>query len=231
MANESATAAPFVEDVLDRCATQGFRAVTFVCVLDTASKDDTLERLRVLESRRRELRVLWAPENRTVVDAYVRGYEAALALGCDWILEIDAGYSHQPADLPKFFTRMNGDHACVFGSRFCDGGRVIDSSISRRIVSRGGSALANVVLGTKLTDMTSGFELFSRAALEHVLARGIHSRGPFFQTEIKAHCREMSAVEVPIEYRAASHHIGARALGDAFLNLGRLAALRLTGRL
>ena len=231
MANESATALGFVDDVLGQCAAAGFRATTFLCVVDSVSRDDTLELLRRHEVDVKQLRVLWAPENTCVVDAYVHGYEAALAAGCDWILEIDAGYSHQPADVPQFFARMKEGYACVFGSRFCTGGRIIESRSYRRIVSRGGSVLANLLMGTRLTDMTGGFELFTRAALRHVLDRGIRSRGPFFQTEIKVHCRDMPVVEVPIQYHAGSHHVGAAALIDAFLNLGRLLRLRITRRL
>jgi dolichol-phosphate mannosyltransferase len=231
MANEGATAVAFVCDVLAQCEAAGFRAVTMFCVVDEVSRDDTFEQLRRLECDRRELRVVWAPENRTVVDAYVRGYNAALAAACDWILEIDAGYSHQPSDLPKFFARMKEGYACVFGSRFCPGGRIVNSSSRRWVLSRGGSLLANAVLGTRLTDMTGGFELFSRPVLERVLRKGIRSRGPFFQTEIKAYCRSVRVVEVPIEYRAASHRIDAAMLADAVLNLGRLTMLRLTHRL
>ena len=57
--------------------------------------------------------------------------------------------------------------------------------------------------------MTGGFELFTREALEHVLAQGIRSHGPFFQTEIKVHCRELRFAEVPIHYDSSSHHVGA----------------------
>jgi hypothetical protein len=50
--------------------------------------------------------------------------------------------------------------------------------------------------------MTSGFQLFTRATLETVLAKGISSKGPFFQTEIKTHCRDLRVAEIPIQYNA-----------------------------
>jgi len=231
MANESATAVAFVRSVLDQCQAAGFKSVNFFAVLDKVSKDDTLELLRNLEQEQPQLRVVWAPENRGVVDSYVRAYRAALDAGCDWILEIDAGYSHQPSDIPQFFGKMKEGYVCVFGSRFCEGGRVEDSSRKRRVISRGGSLLANMLLGTKLKDMTSGFEMFSRPVLQRILDEGIHSRGPFFQTEIKAHCRNLAFAEVPIHYRAASHNISNAALKDAFSNLWRLFRLRVSGRL
>ena len=229
MANERDTAAAFVREVLAACAPSRFKAVTFFAVLDRASCDGTLDLLRELEADVPQLRVVWAPENRSVVDAYLRGYREALDAGCDWVLEIDAGYSHQPSDIPAFFEKMLEGHDCVFGSRFCPGGRISESSLRREVISRGGTLLVNLLLGTRLTDMTSGFELFSRAALEAILRKGIHSRGHFFQTEIKTHCRGLRVAEVPIHYRAASDSVNNNVLKDAFLNLWRLFRARFSG--
>ena len=231
MANERDVAVRFVSDVLDECAKPGFKSVEFFAVLDRVSTDGTLDALREFAAAEPRLTVVWAPENRGVVDAYVRGYHAALDAGCDWILEIDAGYSHQPSDIPQFFAKMSEGYECVFGSRFCDGGEITETPLKRRVFSHGGSVLTNMLLGTQLKDMTSGFELFSRDALEAVLERGIRSRGHFFQTEIKAYCRNRRVTEVPIHYTAASDSVNNKVLKDAFSNLWRLFRLRLAGRL
>lgn len=231
MANEEASAARFVNAVLEQCAPRAFKSVTFFAVLDRVSRDRTRELLDELEKEKPPLEVVWSPENRNVVDAYVRGYREALNAGCDWILEIDAGFSHQPSDIPQFFDKMLEGYDCVFGSRFCAGGTLTESSTKRKLISRGGSVLANLLLGTKLKDMTSGFEMFTRAALQEVLKKGLRSRGPFFQTEIKVYCRNLRITEVPIKYRAASHNVGRQALKDSFSNLWRLFRLRLQGQL
>jgi hypothetical protein len=73
--------------------------------------------------------------------------------------------------------------------------------------------------------------LFTRAALESVLAKGISSKGPFFQTEIKIHCRDLRITEIPIQYNAGSHNVGRRALAESFANLWRLFRRRLSGDL
>ncbi|HEX7956363.1 MAG TPA: glycosyltransferase [Pyrinomonadaceae bacterium] len=226
MANERDTAERFVREVIAACEPFRFRSVTFYAVLDGVSRDGTLDLLRELEPSLPQLRVVWAPENRCVVDAYLRGYREALDSGCDWVLEIDAGYSHQPSDIPAFFEKMAEGHDCVFGTRFGAGGRITESPLKRRLISRGGTALTNLLLGTKLSDMTSGFELFSRAALQQVLRKGVHSRGHFFQTEIKAHCRNLRVAEVPIHYRAASDSVNREVLKDALRNLWRLFRAR-----
>jgi dolichol-phosphate mannosyltransferase len=168
------------------------------------------------------LRVVWAPENRNVVDAYFRGYREALEAGHDWILEIDAGFSHRPEDLPQFFDTMQRGYDCAFGSRFIEGVGFQGGSLKRYCISRGGTLLTNLLVGTRLTDMTSGFELFSRAALEMVVARGVQSHAHFFQTEIKVHCRDLRICEVPIRYLAPSPRLGTSALADAFQQLWRL---------
>ena len=229
MANEGEEGARFVTETLKRCS--GFRETRFIAILDNATTDGSIELLRELGKREPQLTVVWAPENRCVVDAYIRGYREALAADAGWILEIDAGFSHQPEDIPAFFAKMQEGYDCVFGSRFMKGSRISDSSLKRYLVSRCGTFLTNLLIGTKQTDMTSGFELFSRPALEMVLQRGIRSRAHFFQTEIKVYCRNLRIVEVPIHYRSPSPRLGTNALMDSLRQLRALYSLRRAGRL
>jgi dolichol-phosphate mannosyltransferase len=230
MANEASTAVEFVNAVLDQVREQRFGSVDLFVVLDHVSKDPTKELLENLATLRPELHVIWAPENRGIADAYIRGYREALAAGSDWILELDAGFSHRPEHMPHFFEAMLGGADCVFGSRFCEGGRN-EGTLRRRFISRGGTVLTNMLLGTKLSDMTSGFQLFTRPALEAILAKGIDSTGPFFQTEMKTHARDLRIVEVPIRYIGGSHTVGKHALRESLRNLARLFGRRVRGRL
>jgi dolichol-phosphate mannosyltransferase len=231
MANQEDSAVSFVKSVLSQCAAFGFKSVKFFAILDRVSRDRTRELLDELSNERPELRVIWAPENRSVVDAYVRGYREALSAKCDWILEMDGGFSHQPGDIPQFFQKMSEGYDCVFGSRFRPGGKITDSSQKRRLISRGGTILTNILVGTNLTDMTSGFELFSRDAMKHILNKGINSRAHFFQTEIKIHCRNLRKAEVPIHYRAASPSVDKSVLKDSLSNLWRMYRLKRHGQL
>ncbi len=229
MKNEEDTAVAFVREMLKEAA--GFAQVRFFAVLDRASSDDTLARLKALEHDEVRLSVVWAEDSRCVVDAYVSGYRAAIRSGSDWILEIDAGFSHRPRDLAGFLELVPQGFDCIYGSRFGAGGSMAEAPFHRRLISRGGTTIANLLLGTRLSDMTSGYQLFSRAALQQVLERGIASRGHFFQTEIKTYCRHMKVAEVPIHYRAPSSGLRAWVLVDAGRNLARLLGLRLLGRL
>ncbi len=229
MANELEKAEDFVRAVLEQCG--GFKSVTFFIVFDNSCKDGTYDHLNNLDNKPEELKVVWAPENTCVVDAYIRGYNEALDCGADWILEIDAGFSHQPGEIPNFLEKMGRGYDCVFGSRFCKGGEFREAPLSRKIISKGGSFLANLLLGTRLKDMTSGFEMFTNQALRTVLEKGIRSKGHFFQTEIKTYCRNMNIVEVPIKYRAPSQNVNSGVLLDSFKNLFGLFVKRLKGQL
>jgi dolichol-phosphate mannosyltransferase len=229
MANEGEEGARFVAEVLAECVAVG--KTTFFAVLDNMTRDNTRELLEDYAKRDPRLVVVWAPENRCVVDAYMGGYRNALASGADWILEIDAGFSHQPAEIGQFFPLMLAGYDCVFGSRFIRGGGIHNSSTKRRLVSWGGTLLTNALIGTKLKDMTSGFEMFTREALEMVLEKGIHSRAHFFQTEIKIHCRNLKITEVPINYEMASPGLSSAPVNEAFQQLWRLFKLRLAGKL
>jgi dolichol-phosphate mannosyltransferase len=111
------------------------------------------------------------------------------------------------------------------------GGKFSDRPLSRYLISRWGSIITNLLLGTKLKDMTSGFEMFTASALRKILDKEIQSRGHFFQTEIKVHCRNFRIVEVPIHYRLPSQNVNSVVIMDAFSNLFRLFRKRIAGSL
>jgi dolichol-phosphate mannosyltransferase len=226
MANERENAIKFINAVMEEC--KGFKSVIFFAVFDKACKDGTLDLLTELQDKPPQLQLVWSPENKCVVDAYLRGYREALDAGCEWILEIDAGFSHQPSEIPQFFYKMAEGYDCVFGSRFCRGGNFTDAPLGRYVISRWGSVITNFLLGTKLKDMTSGFELFTNATLQKIMEKGIQSRGHFFQTEIKVYCRNLRFTEVPIHYRNPSQNVDSSVLIDAFSNLFRLFRKRLS---
>lgn len=227
MANEGEEGLRFVRAVLDKCGDLG--KVTFYAVLDRVTKDNTRELLEEYSTIDPRLIVVWAPENRCVVDAYFRGYREALATDANWVLEIDAGFSHRPEDIPQFFPLMLEGKDCIFGSRFRKGALIHHSSLKRRMVSWGGTQLTNLLLGTRLSDMTSGFEMFSRETMRQIVAQGVQSRAHFFQTEIKVFCRDLDQAEVPIVYEAASPRLSGGPIGEAFTQLWRLFRNRLSG--
>jgi len=217
LANEEAT----VRDFLRRVLAQLDAGDRVFCILDNASRDDTRARVEGMAEEDARLVPVWAPEDRCVVDAYFRGYREALDAGCRWILEMDGGMSHRPEEIPRFIEAMAGGVDFAAGSRFMRGGRYIGWSF-RRLVSWGGTILANLLLGTRMKDMTSGFECFNRRAMGYVLARGTRSRAHFFQTEIRCTLRRWNWVEVPITYSNPSARLGRAGIMDALRSLWAL---------
>ena len=218
LANEEATVAAFLQDILIRIGAED----RIFCVLDTVSKDRTRE--LVQDAARDDSRIceVWAPENRCVVDAYFRGYRAALDAGCAWILEMDGGYSHKPAEIPRFIEAMQQGVDFIAGSRFCSGGKY-RGRWSRYLLSRAGSMAANLMLGTTMSDMTSGFECFSRRTLQYVVEQGVRSRAHFFQTEIRFMLHNHNWCEVPISYDNPSRSVGSGAITESLRTLWSLA--------
>jgi dolichol-phosphate mannosyltransferase len=210
-----------VERLLERVTTQLGKDDRVFCVVDRASRDETRARIEAYGRRDPRVVLVWAPENRCVVDAYFRGYREALAAGSEWILEMDGGLSHEPEQIPAFVRAMQQGFDYAGGSRFMRGGSHRGSA-SRRLISWGGTVLTNALLGTRMRDMTSGFECFSRAALSRVVETGVASRAHFFQTEIRIMMHEVRWTEVPIRYTNPSKSVGSKSLRESFSILWKL---------
>ena len=217
LGNEHDGIESFLGDVLKHLTSSD----RWYCVFDNVSKDGTRE---IVESRSRtDNRVVpvWAPGSRCVVDAYFAGYEAAYAAGCRWILEMDAGFSHPPEKIPEFIAAMEEGYDYAGGSRFMPGG-AHRSPWTRRCLSYGGTVLARTVLGSQMSDMTSGFECFSRPAMQHVLQHRVRSRANFFQTEIRHMMHRFRWKEIPIVYVNDRARVGRRAIGESFRILAQM---------
>jgi len=184
-------------------------------VVDNVSKDNTWELCTQLEKRDSRFKAIWAPENRNVVDAYLRGFREALNDGHEIIIEMDAGMSHDPRSIPMFLRVLNEGNECAFGSRFINGGSMADSPLKRRLLSRGGTFLANMLLGTKMFDMTSGFQGFHASIIKSLLNFPLLSTAHFYQTEIRYLLRKHRYAEIPIHYQAPSPRVSKNAINNS----------------
>lgn len=188
-------------------------------VVDNASRDRTLELCRELSAKDPRYITVWAPENRNVVDAYVRGLRVAYEAGHDIIIEMDAGLSHDPRAIPMFLRVLNEGNECAFGSRFINGGSMGDSPFKRRLLSRTGTVLANILLGTRLYDMTSGYQGFHRDVVARIIEHKFKSTAHFYQTELRYLLRKRRISEVPIHYQAPSPRVSGKAISNAWQTL------------
>ncbi|MCF7855851.1 MAG: glycosyltransferase family 2 protein [Candidatus Pacebacteria bacterium] len=228
MANEEHDFAPFIKALTE--ALDEAEGGCVYLVVDNASQDDTLKLCNTLSATDTRFVTVWAPENKNVVDAYLRGYREAYEKGHQSIIEMDAGLSHDPAQLQKFLDKLAAGYECVFGSRNMLGGSNAESPLRRRLLSRGGTFLANILLGTELTDMTSGYQGFTRKVVEQILGHKLRSRAHFYQTELRYLLRNRKWIEVPIHYRAPSPRISCKAVRNALACLIYYTGRRIRGK-
>ena len=228
MANEENDFAPFIcemSKILD-----GLQSGSVYLVVDLVSKDKTWELCQKLSERDSRYHAIWAPENRNVVDAYLRGFREAFNNGHELIIEMDAGMSHDPKEIPLFLKALKAGNECAFGSRFIYGGSMTDSVLMRRLLSHGGTLLSNILLGTRMYDMTSGFQGFHARVIERLLKYPLCSTAHFYQTEVRYLLRKHQFVEIPIHYKAPSPRVSRNAIRNAFKVLTFYFVLRITGR-
>lgn len=199
-------------------------------VVDNVSKDNTLELCEQLSKIDPRFETIWAPQNKNIVDAYITGYRIAVSAGYDYIIEMDAGMSHDPDAIPMFLRVLNEGNECAFGSRFINGGSIFQSNIKRTILSKSGTVLSNVLLGTKLCDATSGFQGFHAHIVKKFIDYPLLSKAHFYQTELRYLLRETRFIEVPIHYRAPSPSVSKKAILNSFSVLGHYLKRRLQSK-
>lgn len=210
VANEEDTMASVIDSIL----ALPYDNLYLYPVIDSYSKDRTEEIIRSYESTGR-VKCIFYKESKGVISCYLEGYRQALKDGAECVLEMDGGGSHQPSEIPQFIEKLEAGYDCVWGSRFTEGGDISNQPLYRRILSSGGTILSNVVLGTKLKDMTSGFEGFQSYVLDSLNLDKFLSTGHMYQTEMRFYCRKLNCVEVPIHYIGGSSSLKWKAVKEA----------------
>jgi dolichol-phosphate mannosyltransferase len=201
-----------------------------VLVVDDSSPDGTGEIADRLAADDADLEVLHRPLKEGLGRAYVEGFGRALAGGADLIAQMDADFSHDPADLPRLLT-ATADADLALGSRYVPGGGVEDWGPIRRLISRGGSFYARTILGLRVRDLTGGFKVFRRSLLERLDLETISAQGYTFQVETTYRAIRAGArvVEVPIVFRdrqLGRSKMSSRIVAEA---VWRVPAMRLRG--
>lgn len=173
-------------------------------VVDDGSPDGTGELADRLAAADPRVRVLHRPAKAGLGRAYLAGFRLALDGGAEQIVQMDADWSHDPAATRALLAPLlAGTADLVIGSRYAKGGAVLDWGIARRLVSRGGSLFARMVLGLHAHDLTGGFKAWSAATLAGLDFAGVHSGGYVFQVEMTYRAQRCGArvCEVPITFR------------------------------
>ncbi len=154
-----------------------------VLVVDDASPDGTGALADRLASTDTAIRVLHRESKDGLGRAYLAGFAHALAHDYDYIVEIDADGSHDPAELPRMLElARNAD--LVIGSRWVDGGAVRNWPWLRQAISRTANAYSRAMLRSRIRDITAGYRVFSADALRSLQLTAVSSQGYCFQIEL-----------------------------------------------
>ena len=202
-----------------------------VLIVDDDSPDGTGEIADSLADAHADVAVLHRPRKEGIGPAYVAGFRQALAGGAELVAQMDADFSHDPADLPRLLEAAS-DADLVLGSRYVDGGGVTDWGPGRRAISRGGSAYARVALGVGIRDLTGGFKVFRSGVLEAIEIESLTALGYAFQVEttFRAIRNGFRVVEIPIVF--SDRRVGeSKMTGTIVLEAAlRVPLMRLRGR-
>ncbi|HEX2467213.1 MAG TPA: polyprenol monophosphomannose synthase [Solirubrobacterales bacterium] len=224
--NEASNLEPIVAAVRDQLP-EGSR----ILIVDDNSPDGTGEIADRLAGEHGDVAVLHRSSKEGIGPAYMAGFDSALEGGAALVAQMDADFSHDPADLPRLLAAAEGADL-VLGSRYVDGGGVADWGPVRRAISRGGSAYARTLLGVEVRDLTGGFKVFRRRVLESIDLGSISAAGYAFQVEttFRALRAGFRVVEVPITFsdrRVGESKMSGTIVLEAAL---QVPAMRLRGR-
>jgi len=172
-----------------------------VLVVDDGSPDGTGAVADGLAADDPQVLVLHRSAKAGLGAAYLHGFRVALEAGYDVVGEMDADGSHQPEQLPLLLAAL-ADADLVIGSRWVPGGTVVNWPWTRRMLSLGGNLYARTLLGIPVRDVTAGYRLFRRSALERIDLDTVRSAGYIFQTDLAFRTLRagLRVVEVPIEF-------------------------------
>ncbi len=200
-------------------------------IVDDGSPDGTGELADELADRQERVSVLHRPRKEGLGPAYLAGFRAALdRLSVEFIGQMDADFSHDPADLPRLLA-ATAEAGLAIGSRYVAEGRTSGWGLRRRLLSRWGNAYVCAVLGAPVRDLTAGFRVWRRETLEALDFDAVRTRGYGFQIEMA--CRALAAgqrvVEVPIcftERRAGQSKMSGSIIGEALVLPWKLRRLQ-----
>jgi len=155
-----------------------------VTVIDDSSPDGTAEKVKRLQKEYGNILLFMRPEKLGLGTAITTGFQSLLSLKRppDYIVTMDADYSHNPQDIPRLIRVAEQGFDLVVGSRYCQGGKIKGWNSVRWLISRLANFIASTIVRTRLCDCTSGFRCYSRDYVRTVLP-DLHSQTYEIQIE------------------------------------------------
>jgi dolichol-phosphate mannosyltransferase len=183
---------------------------TTVFIVDDNSPDGTAEvgkKLgKKLKSSKFTVTVMHRAKKEGLGKAYVYAFQEILKKKFDYVLQMDADLSHDPKYIPAMLDKTDLADFIV-GSRYMKGGSTPDWSLSRKLQSRGGNWYSRIFLGSRITDYTGGYNLYSTELLRTINMETLQASGYGFLIELKykalQHCHGVE--QVPIVFKDRMH--------------------------
>jgi len=172
-----------------------------ILVVDDNSPDGTGQIVAELAKANPRIHLLRREGKLGLGTAYIAGFKWGLFKGYDYLLEMDADFSHDPKEIPNMLREMaNAD--LVLGSRYKDGIRVVNWPLPRLILSKGAALYVRLISGLPVADPTGGFKCFKHEVLEAIELDSVRSNGYAFQVEMtyKAWMQGFRIKEIPITF-------------------------------
>ncbi|HEU0037063.1 MAG TPA: polyprenol monophosphomannose synthase [Kofleriaceae bacterium] len=200
---------------------------TELLFVDDNSPDGTGQLLDELAADDSRIHVMHRAGKLGLGTAYIEGFQWGLARGYDYLFEMDADGSHDPAYLATMLALAEDGADVVVGSRYVPGGGTANWGVGRKIISRGGSLYARTILGVDVRDLTAGFICWRRSALEAIDLTTITSNGYSFQIEMKYRAlkKGLRLVETPIMFvdrRVGQSKMSRAIFAEALLKVWKL---------
>jgi len=170
-----------------------------VLVVDDGSPDGTGKLADELAAANPRIHVLHRTSKQGLGPAYIAGFRWGFEQNYDRLIEMDADFSHNPKFLPAMLANLE-KYDFVIGSRYVAGGGTVNWGLMRKIISRGGSLYARLILGAPIRDFTGGFNGWHRKVLEGINLASLEAGGYSFQIELKyrAFKKGFKSIEFPI---------------------------------
>ena len=175
-----------------------------VLIVDDSSPDGTGALADEMAAADPQVQVLHRAGKEGLGAAYLAAFAHALAAPAGWqrIVQMDADFSHDPADVPRLLAALDAGADLAVGSRYVAGGGTENWGLGRRIISRGGALYARTTLGVGVQDLTAGFKAWKADTLRWIDVGTIESNGYSFQVEMNYRTvkRGLRIAEVPIRF-------------------------------
>ncbi len=156
-----------------------------IMIVDDHSPDGTADLIRNLQTGDSGLFLIERSGKLGLGTAYITAFRWALERDYEYIFEMDADFSHDPADLPRLFEECQQGNDLVVGSRYISGVNVVNWPLNRIFISMGASIYVRLITGIPVKDTTAGFVCYRRKVLEKIRLDKIKSKGYGFQIEMK----------------------------------------------